>query len=434
MKIFWIEKILTSYRYNLLAACSLIISICNFALIYIIYGSSSDADTYFLLTNGINILFLLVESLVSNYSYDFRMIKTNDSRKSAYSTMLFYCSVFSVLLSIVFFFFNNSIFDFIFSSETQTLNRSIFLYFIHVSSLYLILQLNINSLNAIDRIGSGYFFSFFPQLFSLLSLILIYFEVVENSIKILIFFLMFGYLLSVLISTLVCCRWIGLTVRLNYKFTYAVLKKSLKSRSASNIHNIFINYFIVLIVSSSEPGMVSMFYYGKRVAEMFHLVIFGPFSKQMINIISDSWSGRNYKEYSYLQRRVFKEIPLLYLSALFLIIISLWILIVKLEMLVLDFKFIALVVLTFFVANIIIVIESLYSVISMLTASFRKIAAANIAFVIALIAVHRLGALFLSDIYALCISLVIGQLIVLIFHAFLNREMITKHYGCYDAS
>lgn len=429
MNEYLVIRVFSRYKYNVLAAFSLMISVCNFLLIYLIYGSDKSADAYFLLTNGINVIFLIVESLISNYSYDFRMIVNTDVRRSAYSTMLVLSLVVSTLMSILFLFQAPYIFDLVFSNEIGGAEREIFIYFIHVASLYLILQLNINSLNAINKIGLGYLFSFLPQLFSLSSLITIYFFEGDSYVGNVIGFLMLGYAFSIFSSTLFCYRLIGLTTRLNFQFSFEVVKKSIKSRSASNIHNIFINYFTVLIVSSAGSGMASTFYYGKRVAEMFHLVIFGPFSKQMVNKVSDSWSKRDFKAYSELKIFVIQKLPKIYLSILSLILISLWIVVAKLGVLSVDYQYIGFVISAFFVANVVISIESLYSLISMITASFKKIAIANVSFVVVTVCVQRLCMLFYSEIYSLCISIIVGQVVVLMCHFVMNRNMISKHYG-----
>ncbi|MEZ9027555.1 hypothetical protein AB6D88_12140 [Vibrio cyclitrophicus] len=411
-----------------MAAGSLIIGLLNFLLIYSIYGNSESADLYFLLTNGINILFLIVESLVSNYVYEFRMLRTSKERTSAYSTMLIFVVTISISLTFIFLSVYVDIYEFIFNGEGDSSGIKIFSYFINVTSLYLILQINVYSLNSIDKIGMGYIVSFIPQVFSFLSLVAITAGFMESNIDNVFVFLTIGYVFSSILSLFLCLRYIGFSFTLNSDFLCSSVKKSIKSRTAANIHNVFLNYFIISVMSVAQSGTASTFYYGKRIAEMFHLVIYGPLGKQMINSISDSWNVKNYKDFLSIRHDIFFKFPFVYILTLTLLLLILWISTEVTSIVSLDFYELSFVIIMYFAIHVVILFESLYSIISMLTASFRKILLANVTFVIVLICFQKINLTGYLSVHLLCFSILLGQISVFCIHYIFNQELIKNHY------
>lgn len=288
-------------KYNFLVSIQIFLNAINALLLIKVFGVSPQVDSYLISTSMMTTIQLI--QLV--FFEQFLIFYTDLKKKSIEESNKFYNStlLWTIILGIFTFFllylFRFVIFKlFAFNIDTQRL------YYLNKISLILFLgsffvpinALNERLLNAQSKFSLPYILSSLPNFLIVVSQVYIYL-LNKNQIMYLAWGQTFGWALASIIGTIFISKKI-----IPFKFVFyhheikPLVKNSFTTQFGNNIYNILLPICLNNFLVSMPAGMVSCFYYAKKVIETLKLFAAGPASKILKTNLTNYWFDKNSKD------------------------------------------------------------------------------------------------------------------------------------------
>ncbi len=298
-------------KYNILVFFQIFLNAINALLLINAFGVSAQVDAYLIAVSIISTIQLLQQIFFEQFLVFYINVKAKnkDSSENFYNVSLLYSAILGILSIGILYIFRYLIFKvFAFNIDVLRLN-----YLNHISiTLFLgtlfmpVNTLNEKLFNAEQKYSIPYILATFPTLFIVIAQIMVYFFHSHNIIY-LAYGQTIGWAIAAIFGTLYITRNI-IPFKLVYYHTEIIpfFKNSFTIKLSDNIYNvtlpIILNNFLVLM----PTGIVSCFYYAKKIIDTLKLLIMGPSSKILKTNLTNCWVEKDMESMKQNTRKFLK--------------------------------------------------------------------------------------------------------------------------------
>lgn len=288
-------------KYNFLVLIQIFLNAINALLLIKVFGVSGQVDSYLLaisLVVTIQLIQLLFFEQFLVFYTDLKA-KSIDQSNNFYNATFFWSFVLGIVSVIFLFLCKDLIFRiFVFNIDAQRLE-----YLNNISSvLFLglifmpISALNEKLLNAEMKFSIPYILVSLPTLFIVIAQLTSYF-LHQNKIIYLAYGQVFGLALAAIIGTVfISKKLVPFRPVFYHPDIKPLLKNSFTTRLGDNIYNMLLPIFLNNLLVTMPQGIVSCFYYAKKIIDTLKQLTIGPSSKILRTNLTNSWVTQNVEE------------------------------------------------------------------------------------------------------------------------------------------
>jgi hypothetical protein len=277
-------KAIRKSRHYILAGTNLLVSTANVGMLYFVFGSGIETAAYFISTNAIAALNLLLLTFVEQFAFIFssRYISCQDSAEKFFWTAMWVVTILGTLVCFITYANVETLLKF-YSPGLQGLNHSVavsitkivLVLTITTTPLYLIQQ----KLGCLSKISGSYLIGLMPNIINLMGLGFAW--LLHWDIYIVLKLHVIGSTITLLTAIFLLRDSLTGLCEEELKHLRCLAWQSAKIRTAHNIHNIFSNYLISLAISYIPVNLGSFFFGVKRGADALTQIAIGPLVKSL---------------------------------------------------------------------------------------------------------------------------------------------------------
>lgn len=410
---------------NIVIGFSVLIGLANTLYIYKFFGTSIEADAYFISMIVLTTFFLIYQMLSEQYlivvrAYHDRKKRFNVIFSSYFKFVFLLGLIFTVFLFLSLFLFKGF---FVFSERFIVLTDYLEILFL-LLFFYTPFQVLLSTLIALGKIKVSNVFDIIPRLFILLLFVFSYALGFSISLNNVAEVYVLGFALSFFIMFFYVVRKIGFPKVFLKNKSYDILKKSLKMKSVNNIHNVYLGFGIAFATSYYPPGYSSLFFYAKRVSDTALNVLYMPTHQIVVNKVVDFYRNKSFKEIILLLNKVSAFFPFAFFFCFSLcyFLLPYFFDFFSIEIEAENFDLVIALLFFLFVANCLVSSEVGYSIVNQIEINFRVILVANLGFIILSILTWFIANLFDKTIVNVALAIAVGQ----VSNFFINRYIALK--------
>lgn len=410
---------------NIVIVFSVLIGLANTLYIYKFFGTSIEADAYFISMIILTTIFLMYQMLSEQYlivarAYYDRKRRFNAIFSSYFKFVFLLGFGFTVFLLLSIFLLK----EFFVLSERFVILADYLTILFFLLFFYAPFQVLLSTLIALGEIKVSNTFDIIPRFFILLLFVFSYFSGFSINLNNVAEIYVLGFALSFFLMFTYVVKKIGLSKFFLKKKSYEILRKSLKMKSVNNIHNVYLGFGIAFSTSYYSPGYSSLFFYAKRVSDTALNVLYMPTHQIVVNKVVDFYRKKKIKEIVILLNKVSVFFPFAFFVCFclcyFLLPYVFYIFSIEIE----DEKFNLIIAILFFlfIANSLISSEVGYSIVNQIEINFKVILVANLGFIVLSLLTWILANLFEKTILNVALAIAFGQ----VSNFFINRYIALK--------
>ena len=295
-------------RYNLLALFQLSLGFIIYIFFIKIFGANYKTDAYFLAEAMFTAFQLIQLMFVEQFMYFYHDIKSKDKSSAfdfyKFSIFLsFLVGFISVVLLYLLSDFFVSLFNFGLDQERKKFLIEIWNILLIGSMVTLINYVNTKILNAENRFSIPYIVESLPSL--CIVLVFIYMSIFSiHKIELIAYAKIIGLFLTALLSFYFIWK---ADIPIGFKFTHPKVKEFIKNsitmRLGHNIHNFLFIPITNNVLSTLPIGFASYYFYASKFVRVVNLLVVGPQFRVFQSKVSKEWYKNNKNKVLYLMKK-----------------------------------------------------------------------------------------------------------------------------------